>query len=149
MKRLPGILLVIVVAITGSAQWSQPQPGDVPAYNAAAPPKATRLAPILAGAQLGGPAFRYPFQVRAYQLAAKTSGVIYQQPCYCFCDRNFGHNSLRSCFESEHGANCSVCMQEVFYAYKMTRKGKTAAQIRQGILRGDWKSIDLQKAASF
>ena len=149
MKRLPSVLLIVLVALACSAQWLKSQPSDIPAYNAAPAPKTAKLAPILSGPRLAGPNFTYPFQVRAYQLAAKTSGVIYQQPCYCFCDRNFGHNSLRSCFESKHGANCSVCMQEVFYAYKMTRKGKTAAQIRQGILRGDWKSIDLQKAASF
>jgi hypothetical protein len=30
----------------------------------------------------------------------------------------------------------------------MTKKGKTPAQIRQGIMKGDWKLVDLQTAAS-
>jgi len=34
-------------------------------------------------------------------------------------------------------------MQEAFYAYEMTKKGKTAKQIREGIMRGDYKAIDL------
>jgi hypothetical protein len=39
-------------------------------------------------------------------------------------------------------------MQEVFYSYQMTRQHKTAAQIRQGIINGEWKKIDLETAAS-
>jgi hypothetical protein len=30
----------------------------------------------------------------------------------------------------------------------MNKKGKTAAQIRQGIMKGEWKQVDLQTAAS-
>jgi hypothetical protein len=30
----------------------------------------------------------------------------------------------------------------------MTKKGKTATQIRQGIIKTEWKQIDLQTAAS-
>jgi len=30
----------------------------------------------------------------------------------------------------------------------MHKKGKTATQIRQGIVKGDWKQIDLQTAAA-
>jgi hypothetical protein len=37
-------------------------------------------------------------------------------------------------------------MQEVFYAYKMTKAKKTPAEIREGIEHGEWQKIDLQKA---
>jgi hypothetical protein len=30
----------------------------------------------------------------------------------------------------------------------MNKKGKTAAQIRQGIMKGEWKLVDLQTAAA-
>jgi hypothetical protein len=30
----------------------------------------------------------------------------------------------------------------------MNKKGKTAAQIRQGIIKGEWKQVDLQTAAA-
>jgi hypothetical protein len=30
----------------------------------------------------------------------------------------------------------------------MSKKGKTAAQIRQGIIKGEWKQVDLQTAAT-
>ena len=59
-----------------------------------------------------------------------------------------GHNSLHSCFESTHGAQCSICLKELYYSYSMNKKGKTATQIRQGIIKGEWKQVDLQTAAA-
>jgi hypothetical protein len=38
-------------------------------------------------------------------------------------------------------------MEEAFYAYEQTRLKNTPAEIRAGIIKGDWKSIDLEKAA--
>jgi hypothetical protein len=38
-------------------------------------------------------------------------------------------------------------MKEVFYAYQQTKLKKTPAQIRAGIINGDWKSVDLETAA--
>ena len=35
-------------------------------------------------------------------------------------------------------------MSETLYAYQMSKKGWTATQIRNGIIRGEWKQIDLQ-----
>ena len=102
--------------------------------------------PILPKDQLWGEAFKYPYQVRAYELAAKIPGVMNQMPCYCYCER-IGHTGLHTCFESTHGAHCGVCMKEVFYAYEQTKLKKTPAQIRAGIVNGDWKIIDLESAA--
>ena len=59
-----------------------------------------------------------------------------------------GHKSLRSCFEGIHGAQCSTCMKELYYSYQMTKQHKTAAQIRKGIIAGEWKTIDLQSATT-
>jgi len=73
--------------------------------------------------------------------------VLHQQPCYCYCDR-MGHNSLHSCFESTHGARCATCLKEVYYSYQQHKKGRTAAQIRQGIIKGEWKQIDPEAAAA-
>ena len=55
-----------------------------------------------------------------------------------------GHNSLHSCFEVLHGAECSTCMKEGVYTYLETKKGHTPAQIRAGIERGEWQTIDLE-----
>lgn len=102
--------------------------------------------PILPADQRVGELFSQPYQVRAYQLASKIPGVLNQLPCYCYCER-IGHKSLHTCYESDHGAHCAICMKEVFYAYEQTKLGKTPAQVRAGIIKGDWKSIDLDDAA--
>jgi hypothetical protein len=139
--------LFMMVALV-SAPWLESESDvEVPHYNAA-PGKAAKLPPILTRDQLWGQNATHPYQIHAYELAAKIPKVIYQQPCYCYCDRSMGHNSLHSCFSGMHGAQCSTCMQELYYTYAMYKKGKTASQIRAGIIKGEWKSIDLDKAAS-
>ncbi|HEY3705998.1 MAG TPA: PCYCGC motif-containing (lipo)protein [Terracidiphilus sp.] len=126
------------------AQWANPA-DDVPAYHPSAPLKVSTLPPIIAGDKLTGENFRYPWQVHVYQQAAKASNVIYQLPCNCRCDRALGHTSLRSCFETLHGTECSTCAKEGVYAYQQTKLGKTPAQIRAGIAKHDYESIDLEK----
>jgi len=78
-----------------------------------------------------------------YALAAKVRPVLYQQPCYCYCDRHSGHKSLLDCFVSMHGAECDICQKEAVLAYQLTQKGKTPAQIRAAIIHGDWRAVDM------
>ena len=143
-ERLFFLILVV------SAPWaiSQQEQGVVPAFNAGPPAKGTRLPPILGKEQLWGENAQSPYQTHAYELAAKIPKVIYQQPCYCYCDRGMGHNSLHSCFSGTHGAQCGTCLKELYYTYTMHKQGKTARQIRAGIIKGDWKLVDLDTAAS-
>jgi hypothetical protein len=79
-----------------------------------------------------------------YTLAAKIKPVLYQQPCYCYCDRHEGHKSLLDCYVSTHGSECDICQKEAVFSYQQTQKGKTPAQIRAAIIHGDWKSVDMQ-----
>ena len=81
----------------------------------------------------------------AYVVAGRVKKVLYQQPCYCHCDRSQGHGSLLDCFVSRHGSGCDICMKEAFYAYEQTRRGKKPEQIREGIMRGDWQKVDIAK----
>ena len=106
-----------------------------------------KLPPILTRDRLWGNNDQYPFQSHAYELAAKIDKILYQQPCYCYCDR-MGHQSLRTCFETTHGAQCATCMKEVYYSYQMSKQHKKAAQIRKGIIAGEWQQVDLQSVAS-
>jgi hypothetical protein len=135
-----------VFALTAAsyAQWSNPD-DDVPAYHPSAPLKVSALPPILAGAQLTGENFRYPWQVHVYQQAAKIGNVLYQLPCNCRCDRALGHTSLRSCYENAHGTECSTCAKEALFAFQQTKAGKTPAEIRAAIARHEYESIDLEK----
>ena len=129
-----------------SAPWLQSESDEgVPHFNTA-PAASAKLDPILTKDQLWGDNAQFRYQTHAYELAAKIPKVLYQQPCYCYCDRSMGHKSLHNCFSGTHGAQCGTCLRELYYTYSMNKQGKTARQIREGIIRGDWKSIDLNTA---
>lgn len=147
MKRALPLVFISLAAISTSAQFSghDHKSEGVPAYNTAPPPKTAKLAPIWTSAQLAAARFTHPAQVRSYQDAAKYANVLHQLPCYCHCDRNQGHASLRTCFETDHGANCGTCMQEALFAAQQSRQGKTAKQIREAVIRGEHQKIDLRK----
>ena len=108
----------------------------VPAYHATGP--RSLLSPVLSPARFHDNVTR-----NAYLLAGKIPEVLYQAPCYCYCDRSHGHKSLHDCFMSTHGASCSVCQREVFYSYEQHKRGKTLLQIRKGIMAADWADIDI------
>lgn len=147
--RVFASLVVFLMVTMVSAPWLQSEADQgVPHFNAAPPARGTELPPILTKDQLWGDNARYPYQTHAYELAAKIQKIIYQQPCYCYCDRGMGHNSLHSCFSGTHGAQCATCLKELYYTYTMNKQGKTARQIRAGIIKGDWKAVDLATAAS-
>jgi hypothetical protein len=92
--------------------------------------------------------FTDPVAQNAYSVAARIKKILYQQPCYCHCDRSQGHGSLLDCYASKHAAVCGICEREDFYAYEQSHKGKTGAQIREGIERGDWQGVDMTKYQS-
>jgi hypothetical protein len=137
-----GLVLIPERAASKSPQsTNSPQPAadePVPAYHARAP---QGVLPATMSPEL------FPDLVvqNAYAIAAKIKKTLYQQPCYCHCDRSQGHGSLLDCFASKHGAGCNICINEDFYSYEQSRKGQTAAQIRAGIIKGDWQSVDLTK----
>lgn len=147
-RRLLSVVFLFLTTLVASTPWAASQQGgQIPAYNAGPPPKDTKLPPILGRDQLWGEDSQQPYQIHAYELAAKIPAVLHQQPCYCYCDR-MGHNSLHSCFENTHGARCDVCLKELYYSYAQHQKGKTAAQIRRGIIAGNWRQVNLETAAS-
>jgi hypothetical protein len=139
-----GFLLFGVVAM--SAQWPNTSSSPVPAYNAAPPRNGQKLPPILPKEELLGPEFQ-PYVAHAYELAAKIPATLHQQPCYCYCDR-MGHNSLHSCYESDHAAHCGACLKELYYSYAQQKRGKSAKQIRAAIIKGEWQKVDLQSSTS-
>jgi hypothetical protein len=119
----------------------EPSVEPVPAFHSSVPagPLPATLSPSL---------FTEPVAENAYSVAARIKKILYQEPCYCHCDRSQGHGSLLDCYVSKHAAVCGICEREDFYAYEQSRKGKTAAQIRDGIERGDWQGVDMTKYQS-
>lgn len=129
---------------TGS---SPPSPASEPSKNSAQPvppyfkslKAAEPLPPVLPAERFK----KWPIVERAYALAARIPGVLAQEPCYCPCNRELAHRSLLDCYASDHTAGCSICVREAYLAYQLTKQGRTPAQIRQAIIHGDWKNVDL------
>jgi len=143
MKHFLAILTLTFAAAMTHAQFLNQQ-SAVPAFHPTRPVPAQKLPQILTQKELAASGLIAPAQTESYKAAARVSSIVYQMPCYCYCDRGHGHSSLRSCFESTHGANCGTCMQEALYSYRQFKKGKTAKMIRDGIMHGDYKLIDLE-----
>jgi len=112
-----------------------PKPA-VPAYHAE-PPK-DPLPDTLDPAQFSDAQTR-----NIFTLAAKVKPVLYQQPCYCGCDKEVGHKSLLECFTDYHGAHCILCKKEAVFTYTESQHGKTAVEIRKEIIDGKWKQVEL------
>ena len=135
-----GLVLIPERASSRSADtsWQEAPAEPVPAFHNSVPaaPLPATMSPDL---------FTDPLAQNAYSIAAHIKKILYQEPCYCHCDRSQGHGSLLDCFVSKHAAACGICEREDFYAYEQSHKGKTGAQIREGIERGDWQGVDMTK----
>lgn len=70
----------------------------------------------------------------AYKVAKDIPQTLAQLPCYCHCDRGQGHKSLHSCFESEHGENCGICIGEALMADNLQKRGMSVSEIRKQII---------------
>ena len=99
----------------------------VPAHYVTAP-AASSLAPTLAPEKFAGKT------QEAYRVVREAPQLIAQLPCYCYCDRGFGHKSLHSCYVDDHAAHCAVCVDEVLIAYDLQKRGLSAQQIREKII---------------
>jgi Protein of unknown function with PCYCGC motif len=74
-----------------------------------------------------------PGSLEAYAAARSAPAVLDGLYCYCHCRETAGHRSLLTCFESDHGAYCDMCMGEAVLAVRMASQGAALAQIRQAI----------------
>lgn len=101
--------------------------GRVPAYYTTAPDR-TQLGPTLPPELFTGN------QKLAYQAAREIPQTLAQLPCYCHCDKSQNHKSLHSCFESEHGENCGICINEALMAYNLQKQGVAVTEIRSKII---------------
>ena len=76
-----------------------------------------------------------PGAAGAYAAARNAPQVLDGLHCYCECARNFGHRSLLTCFESDHGAQCDICMGEAMLATRLAGQGNSLVEIRRAIDR--------------
>jgi len=100
---------------------------SVPAFQPASDVKT--LAPTLAPSEFFGKARE------AYAAAKVIPETLAQLPCYCHCDRGFGHKSLHTCFVDDHASHCAVCVDEALLAYKLQKEDKMSPdKIRELII---------------
>ena len=78
---------------------------------------------------------RTPGAAEAYAAARAAAGILDGVYCYCDCSKHAGHRSLLTCFESEHGAHCDVCMGEAMLAGGMAKQSRSLTEIRTAIDR--------------
>ncbi|HUK20469.1 MAG TPA: CYCXC family (seleno)protein [Gemmatimonadales bacterium] len=71
--------------------------------------------------------------LEAYEAARRNPQLLDGLYCHCECSKYFGHRSLLTCFESNHGGNCDICMGEAILATQLAARGNSLAQIRQAI----------------
>jgi hypothetical protein len=145
MKKSWVIIALMVVnsacnqstATTANKATTQPPPQHEHSVNMAAtvpahfevPPAKSNLGPTLDPEKFSG------VTREAYRAVREIPVTIAQLPCYCHCDRGFGHKSLYSCFEDDHAAHCAVCTQEAVLALRLEKEQKlTPAQIRDTIV---------------
>jgi hypothetical protein len=102
-------------------------PARIPAYQDAT--QIGTLPPTLPASKFFGKARE------AYAVAKEIPKTLAQLPCYCHCDRSFGHKSLHSCFVDDHASQCAVCVDEALLAYRLQKEEKmTPERIRQTIV---------------
>ncbi len=92
------------------------------------PPPLSSLRPTLAPEKFTGKV------KQAYQVAKEIPQTLTQLPCFCYCDKSFGHKSLYSCYEDEHSAGCSTCVDSALLASELKQQGVADAEIREKLI---------------
>ncbi len=122
---------ITVALLTGCSRAEQRQPAadsTRPALESAAPVDA------VASRRMLDPALFADARTReAYAAARKYAAVLEHIYCYCHCKENLGHRALAECFESDHAANCDVCITEALIVARMTQEGRSPTQIQSAI----------------
>ena len=113
-------LVALLVTSGGRARAAHPEPRGGVTADAVLPP---------------GQVPRTPGALEAYAAARAVPHVLDGTYCHCDCANHAGHRSLLTCFESEHGAYCDICIGEALLAERMSRAGRSLEEIRQAVDR--------------
>ena len=76
---------------------------------------------------------RMPGALEAYAAARGAAATLDGVYCHCDCSKHAGHRSLLTCFESDHGAYCDICMGEAVLAAQLAARGTSLVEIRAAI----------------
>lgn len=115
------------VALAGVVFLTQPASGSIhPAPR-----------PGITGAQVlvGDAIPRTPGAAEAYAAARRAATTLDGVYCHCDCSKHAKHRSLLTCFETDHGAYCDVCMGEAMLASQLAERGASLTEIQDAIDR--------------
>ena len=74
-----------------------------------------------------------PGAAEAYAGARHAPQVLDGVHCYCECAKHLGHRSLLTCYETDHGAQCDICMGEAVLAARLASQGGSLDEVRRAI----------------
>lgn len=131
-----------VFARSGRVTGQEQEAAGPPAYHDH--PPTTPLPPTLDPDQFKGD----PTAFVAYWMAARLKEVLYQEPCYCPCNKIIGHKSLLDCFATTHAGLCAKCKSEAVFCYLESGRGQRVEQIRSALREGKAWKLDLAKYAN-
>jgi hypothetical protein len=127
-SRVPGWFYALLLMLAGVVVWRVLAPGAAPAAHP--DPRASVTAvDVVAPARFAAD----PQIARVYAMAARVPNVLDGLYCYCECARHSDHRSLLTCFESDHGSMCDICLGEAALAFRMAQEGASLEQIRAAI----------------
>lgn len=116
------ILLVVGIGVYGAiapeARASHPEPRAGVTAERVQPPEQFADVPEIAA---------------VYREVARLPHVMDGIYCHCRCSEHSGHYSLLSCFESDHGARCDICLGAAKLAATMSREGASLDEIRRAV----------------
>jgi hypothetical protein len=75
----------------------------------------------------------YPRIAQVYDMAAEIPDVLDGLYCHCDCSLHSNPRSLLTCFQSDHGAACDVCLTEAALAFRMNGEGRSLKEIRKAV----------------
>lgn len=130
---VPRFIWGLVALLALVAVWRLAAPGDALAHHPDPRPDVT-AAQVVDGARFASA----PDIAATYDAAARIPQVLDGLYCHCDCSLHSGHRSLLTCFESDHGASCDICLAEARLAAQMTGEGRSLDEIRAAVdaLRG-------------
>lgn len=123
---LPILILLVLAAVTvgytvlapTAGASTHPEPREMVSAETLQPPARYASNPLVA---------------QVYAEVASIPRVVDGLYCNCNCAEHSGHYSLFTCFESDHGARCDVCLGSAHLAYTLSQQGASLDEIRTAI----------------
>lgn len=132
MSRAPWLVAGAAAVVLGAVLISaQPRGAEVHGGTHPEPRAGITAEKVLTGTAIP----RTYGAVEAYAAARAAPATLDGVYCHCDCSQHAGHRSLLTCFESNHGAYCDICMGEATLAAQLAARGTSLDSIRVAIDR--------------